>query len=175
LIGKSIRQFGRRGALGWIGRATLAVTVASTLGAAGMGVAAAGTGTVTVRAASTAAAHAAPARNSTSARVVKVRHRRHFGRILVTAKKGRALYILPQGHCRGACLMVWPRLKMPKGTTIPKGTSCLLGTAKFGSHHRLQVTYNGKRLYKFAQDSGHSVRGNGVGGFAVAKKIRCMM
>jgi len=152
----------------------VAVTVAGTVAATSMGVADAGAGALGVRTASAAATRAVPAHASKSVRVVKVRHRRHFGRILVTVKKGRALYILPHGHCRHGCLTVWPRLVMPKGKTRPKGTSCL-GTAKFGSHHRLQVTYHGKRLYTFVDDTGHSVRGNGFQGFVVAKKVRCTM
>jgi hypothetical protein len=61
---------------------------------------------------------------------------------------------------------------MPKGKTMPKGVRCL-GTAKFGRHHQLQVTYHGKRLYTFTGDSGHSVNGNGVAGFKVAKVTIC--
>jgi predicted lipoprotein with Yx(FWY)xxD motif len=98
-----------------------------------------------------------------------------FGKILVAAGQGltgRALYVLPSGSCTAGCLQVWPRLVMPRGKTIPAGSSCL-GTKAFGPHHRLQVTYHGKRLYLFDSDSGTSVNGNGVGGFAVAKVIRC--
>ena len=84
--------------------------------------------------------------------VVKERTRHHFGKILVTPK-GRALYVLPHGSCTGACLSIWPRLVMPHGKTMPKGAKCL-GTAKFGSHGRLQVTYHKMRLYTFADDSG---------------------
>jgi hypothetical protein len=31
------------------------------------------------------------------------------------------------------------------------------------------VTYHGQRLYTFTGDTGHSVNGNGVAGFVVAK------
>ena len=102
--------------------------------------------------------------------VVKERTRAHFGKILVTVH-GAALYYLPHGSCTGQCLAVWPRLVMPSGKTVPKGASCL-GTAVFGSHHRLQVTYRSKRLYTFTGDSGTSVTGNGVAGFKVAKVLR---
>jgi hypothetical protein len=107
-----------------------------------------------------------------SAVVVKERTRRHFGKILVTVH-GAALYYLPHGSCTAAsgCLAIWPRLVMPAGKTVPKGANCL-GTAKFGSHHRLQVTYRKHRLYTFANDSGTSVTGNGVAGFKVAKVLR---
>lgn len=102
--------------------------------------------------------------------VVKQRARGKFGTILVAAKKavsGRALYTLPHGTCTGQCLVVWPRLALAKGKTLPLGAHCL-GTAKFGKSG-LQVTYRGHRLYLFQHDSGHSVNGNGVAGFKVAK------
>jgi predicted lipoprotein with Yx(FWY)xxD motif len=107
-----------------------------------------------------------------SAVVVKERTRSHFGKILVTVH-GAALYYLPHGSCTAAsgCAAVWPRLVMPAGKTVPKGASCL-GTARFGSHHRLQVTYRKHRLYTFADDMGTSVTGNGVAGFKVAKVLR---
>ncbi|HUB41838.1 MAG TPA: hypothetical protein VMA72_23585 [Streptosporangiaceae bacterium] len=115
------------------------------------------------------AAHPAASR---SAVVVKERTRGHSGKILVTVH-GRALYYLPSGSCTAAsgCLAVWPRLVMPAGKTMPKGAKCL-GTSRFGSHHRLQVTYRKHRLYTFADDSGTSVTGNGAGGFKVAKVLR---
>ena len=118
-----------------------------------------------------ASTHHAPARISKSAVVVKERMRHGFGKILVTTR-GRALYVLPHGSCTGSCLAVWPRLVMPRGKTIPRGAPCL-GTAKFGTHHRLQVTYHRKRLYTFVNDGGTSVTGNGVAGFKVAKVTRC--
>jgi predicted lipoprotein with Yx(FWY)xxD motif len=110
---------------------------------------------------------------SKTAKVVLQRHRAHFGKILVTPRGGMALYYMPTGTCTGSCLGVWPRLVMPKGKTIPKGARCL-GTKHFGTHHRLQVTYHGKRLYTFVSDVGHSVNGDGVGGFKVAKVRACM-
>lgn len=125
----------------------------------------------TAVAAGPAAATAGPMMHSRAAVVVKVRTRHHFGKILVTTK-GRALYVLPHGSCTGGCLSVWPRLVMPKGKTIPRGAACL-GTAKFGSHGRLQVTYRKMRLYTFIDDSGTSVNGNNVSGFKVARVVRC--
>lgn len=107
---------------------------------------------------------------STTAVIVKERTRAHFGKILVTVH-GAALYFLPSGSCTGACLSIWPRLVMPKGTTKPRGANCL-GTKAFGTHHRLQVTYRGHRLYRFIDDTGTSVTGNNVEGFKVAKVAR---
>lgn len=140
----------------WAGGTVLAVALAGTAVAAGP---------------MAASAQAVPVHSTKSAVVVKERTRHHFGKILVTPK-GRALYMLPHGSCTGACLSIWPRLVMPHGKTMPKGAKCL-GTAKFGSHGRLQVTYHKMRLYTFADDSGTSVNGNGVAGFKVAKVVRC--
>ena len=140
----------------WAGGTVLAVALA---------------GTAVVAGPTAASAQAVPAHSSKSAVVVKERTRHHFGKILVTPK-GRALYVLPHGSCTGACLSIWPRLVMPHGKTMPKGAKCL-GTAKFGSHGRLQVTYHKMRLYTFADDSGTSVNGNGVAGFKVAKVVKC--
>lgn len=126
-------------------------------------------------AASAAPAHPAAAAQPAvgrSAVVVKERTRPHFGRILVTVR-GKALYYLPHGSCTAAsgCLAFWPRLVMPAGKTVPRGANCL-GTARFGSHHRLQVTYRKHRLYTFIDDMGTSVTGNNVQGFKVAKVVR---
>lgn len=131
-------------------------------------------GTTAVATVGVAAAQTAPGPASHSAKVVLQRHRAHFGKILVTPRAGMALYFKPHGRCTGSCLAIWPRLVMPRGKTIPRGARCL-GTAHFGRHHRLQVTYHGKRLYTFVQDMGHSVTGNNVEGFKVAKVIRCPM
>lgn len=155
----SIRLAGGRSGLGWISRVTLTVLLAGTTAAATVGV---------------AAAQPAPTPVAHSAKVVGQRHRPHFGKILVTPAAGMALYFKPHGRCTGACLGIWPRLVMPRGKTIPTGARCL-GTAHFGRHHRLQVTYHGKRLYTFVDDTGHSVTGSGFQGFKVAKVIGCPM
>jgi predicted lipoprotein with Yx(FWY)xxD motif len=97
--------------------------------------------------------------------VVKEAFRTGFGKILVVPGSGRALYTNPNG-CSAACQSIWPPLLMPAGATTPAGAPCL-GTAKLGSN--LQVTYHKLRLYTFVNDSGHSVTGNGVAGFHVAK------
>jgi predicted lipoprotein with Yx(FWY)xxD motif len=161
---------GRSAAARWTGSAVLAVAVAG--GAVALSPAAASAHTDAAAAqAITAHAVAAPARSTKSAVVVKERVRKHHGKILVTTK-GHALYYLPAGSCTAACLSIWPRLVMPKGKTIPRGATCL-GTAKFGTNHRLQVTYRKKRLYTFTGDSGISVNGNGLGGFKVATVMKC--
>lgn len=146
-----------------------AVTAAAALAAGGLGTLSAGAATHPARAAHHTQAGPATTR---TARMVKIRNRMGIGRMLVTAGSGKALYILPHASCTAGCLTVWPRLVLPRGKTIPTGASCL-GTKPFGAHHRLQVTYHGKRLFLFDNDSGTSVNGDGVAGFAVAKVITC--
>jgi predicted lipoprotein with Yx(FWY)xxD motif len=139
------------------GRISIAL---ATLGA---GMAAFGVGLATAPGASAQTVQARPA---TSAVVVATATRGSFGKILVTTK-GLALYEHPKGSCTGTCLTVWPPLLMPKGATTPEGASGL-GTVKVGGG-RLQVTYHKQPLYTFDEDSGTSVKGNGIDGFVVAK------
>jgi predicted lipoprotein with Yx(FWY)xxD motif len=167
LIGNTHRP--PRGSLKRLVRTAAAITATAALGAGGIGTVSAGAATHPARAAHHAQADPAATR---TARMVKIRNRMGIGRMLVTARAGKALYILPGSSCTAGCLTVWPRLVLPRGKTIPTGASCL-GTKPFGAHHRLQVTYHGKRLYLFDSDSGTSVNGDGVAGFAVAKVITC--
>jgi predicted lipoprotein with Yx(FWY)xxD motif len=110
----------------------------------------------------------AHAGGGTTEAVVQVVDRAPFGAMLATTK-GRSLY-KTMGPCTGQCLVVWPPLVMASGKTVPTGVSGLgTVTTVVGGVTRLQVTYKGKPLYKFDQDSGSEVNGNGVGGFKVAK------
>ena len=143
----------RPGGMSWTARAVVAALLVSGSTVATAGIAAA------------AQAQVRPAGVSSSAVVVAVASRHGFGKILVTVGAGMALYENPAG-CNATCRSIWPPLLMPTGKTTPKGAKCL-GTARLG-HHR-QVTYNGQRLYTFTGDSGHSVNGNGLAGFVVAK------
>jgi predicted lipoprotein with Yx(FWY)xxD motif len=143
------RASGPRG-MSWAARAVVAAVLVGGVTAATAGIAAAQTG---------------PGPATTSALVVKEAFRTGFGKMLVVHGTGRALYVNPNG-CSSACQSVWPPLLMPVGTTTPTGAPCL-GTAPHGT--RLQVTYHGLRLYMFINDTGHSVTGNGVAGFHVAK------
>jgi len=143
------RASGPRG-MSWIARAVVAAALVGGVTAATAGIAAAQTG---------------PAPASTNALVVKEAFRMGFGKMLVVHGSGRALYTNPAG-CSASCQSVWPPLVMPPGTTTPTGAPCL-GTAKLGT--QLQVTYHGLRLYTFVNDTGHSVNGNGMAGFHVAK------
>jgi predicted lipoprotein with Yx(FWY)xxD motif len=122
-------------------------------------------GGTTVATAGIAAAVPGAAGTGTSAVVVKEAFRTGFGKMLVTHGAGMALYTNPAG-CSASCQSIWPPLLMPAGATTPTGAPCL-ATAKLGT--KLQVTYHKLRLYTFTGDSGHSVNGNGVAGFHVAK------
>jgi len=129
------------------------------------GVAAVLVGGVTAATAGIAAAQTGQGPTGTSALVVKEAFRMGFGKMLVTQGTGMALYTNPAG-CSAACQSIWPPLVMPAGATTPTGAPCL-ATAKLGT--KLQVTYHKLRLYRFVNDTGHSVTGNGVAGFHVAK------
>lgn len=96
-----------------------------------------------------------------------------FGKILVT-QKGLPLYYdaaNKPGHwaCSGACLTAWPPLLLPKGqkaAEMGKGVSGLGSTkAPYGT----QVTWDGKALYTFIQDSPGTVTGNDVHDFYVVQ------
>ena len=145
------RANGPRG-MSWTARAVVAAVLVGGVTAATAGIAAAQTG---------------PGPAGTSALVVNEAFRMGFGKVLVVHGSGRALYTNPNG-CSAACQSIWPPLLMPVGTTTPTGAPCL-GTATHGT--RLQVTYHKLRLYEFINDTGHSVTGNGVAGFHVAKVV----
>lgn len=146
----------RTGGLSWAARVAVAATLVTGSAAATAGIA--------------AAAQAGTHTASKAAVVVNEARRTGFGKILVTVNGGMSLYVHPGGACTGPCLSVWPPLLMPKGKTMPKGATCL-GTVAFG--HKHQVTYQKLPLFTFTGDTGHSVSGNGVGGFVVAKVMKC--
>src|SRR5579859_5084197 len=146
----TIRRAGGPRGMSWAARAVMAAVLAGGVTAVTAGIAAAGTG---------------PGPTGTSAVVVNEAFRTGFGKMLVTHGTGMALYTNPAG-CSASCQTVWPPLVMPAGATTPTGAPCL-ATAKLGT--KLQVTYHKLRLYTFTGDSGHSVTGNGVAGFHVAK------
>ena len=100
-------------------------------------------------------------------KVVKVVTRAPVGQMLATVA-GASLYTPPSTGCTGGCLSVWPPLYIARGD-YPTGTKGLgVVVVTVGSVKKRQVTYNGKQLYTFASDSGHSLNGNGVGGFSAA-------
>jgi predicted lipoprotein with Yx(FWY)xxD motif len=91
-----------------------------------------------------------------------------FGTILVTAS-GASLYRYTPDKpnmptCTGSCAMAWPPDLLPAGSTsIPSGSLTGLGSVMLPDGRR-QLTYNRTPLYTFADDSGTSVNGQGIGG-----------
>jgi predicted lipoprotein with Yx(FWY)xxD motif len=98
--------------------------------------------------------------------VVEVVKRKPVGKMLANTS-GLSLYYLPSGSCDASCQSIWPPLTLAKGSTaVPTGATCL-GTATLNGLR--QITYRNHRLYTYTGDSGTSVNGNGVEGFAAAK------
>ena len=101
--------------------------------------------------ASVASAAAATAAST----VVSTSQNSTYGTILVS---GRTVYTLKASKvaCTAKCLKVWPELLLPKGVKKPTagaGVSAAdLGTV-VRRGHTLQVTYSGKPLYWFVDDS----------------------
>ena len=105
---------------------------------------------------------------SGSATTVSVEHVDGVGNVLVDSK-GMALYSPAQeagGNvmCTGSCTSIWMPLTL-SGSAKPTGSSDVM--SKLGTVARpggaVQVTYEGKPLYTFAEDTSHgSVTGNGV-------------
>jgi predicted lipoprotein with Yx(FWY)xxD motif len=113
-------------------------------------------------------AMSAQATSPTKQKVVEVVTRAPYGMMLAT-RKGASLYTA-SSPCKKSCLSAWPPLLLATGKTIPTGTTGL-GTVAlmFKGNPRLQVTFDGKALYRFVGDSGTSVNGNGIAGFMVAE------
>jgi predicted lipoprotein with Yx(FWY)xxD motif len=89
-----------------------------------------------------------------------------FGKILVD-QKGFALYVdsadkPPHFVCKGACLVVWPPLVLPKGQAKPIAGKGVSGLGVVKSPSGEQVTWHGKPLYTFVRDSKGTVRGQGI-------------
>jgi predicted lipoprotein with Yx(FWY)xxD motif len=55
--------------------------------------------------------------------------------------------------CVGTCLTFWPALLLPSGTTTPLGGPGVSGLGTISRAEGLQVTFNGKPLYTFQQDT----------------------
>ena len=84
------------------------------------------------------------------------------GKVLVSG--GKALYVLtPSGNgCDSACLAIWPALTVHSGSKATAGsgvTKSKLGvtTDSKGAH---QVTYGGKPVYFFVEDSKGTLKGD---------------
>jgi len=108
---------------------------------------------------------AGAATNQTTAKkiVVSTAKNSKLGTILVS---GKTLYTLNKSDCTRQCLKYWPELVLPKGVTkATAGTG--VSAAKLGAIRAaggaLQVTYSGRALYHFLEDTAAGqVRGNGL-------------
>jgi predicted lipoprotein with Yx(FWY)xxD motif len=155
----------RRRAPLWLGGVAVALTAAACGGGPSTR-ATAGSGT-------TPSANAPASTNSSL--TISSTNNATFGRILVSRT---ALYTLApsQTACTGQCLQIWPPVLLPAGAaaaTAGTGVNAsLLGTVSSPGGGR-QVTYAGRALYRFFQDSAGQVKGNitdqwGVWSVAVA-------
>ncbi len=99
---------------------------------------------------------------------VETMTRGSFGSILVT-DSGATLYRYTPDKpntptCTGSCAVAWPPDLLPAATTsVHPGGPAGLGSVML-SDGRRQLTYNRMPLYTFADDSGTSVNGQGIGG-----------
>jgi predicted lipoprotein with Yx(FWY)xxD motif len=98
-----------------------------------------------------------------SSSIVSTSKTAQYGTILVS---GDTVYTLEPSKvaCGAACLKIWPAVLLPKGVaTATAGSgvnSARLGTVKVSGGSR-QVTYGGKRLYYFVEDTApREVKGN---------------
>ena len=102
-------------------------------------------------AASIVSAGAAAATSS----VVSTTQNSTYGTILVS---GKTVYTLKASKvaCTSRCLKIWPEVLLPKGVKAPTAgpgvNAASLGTVKVSGGSR-QVTYAGKRLYWFVDDT----------------------
>jgi predicted lipoprotein with Yx(FWY)xxD motif len=87
-----------------------------------------------------------------------------LGTILVSA--GRTIYTLSKNDCDLKCLKYWPAVELPKGVTHavagPGVSAARLGRV-LDANGRWEVTYGGKALYWFFEDTAAGkVKGNNL-------------
>jgi predicted lipoprotein with Yx(FWY)xxD motif len=112
----------------------------------------------------------AAARSSASPPAKIATRTTRLGRVLVDGR-GRTLYLFekdrgPASRCYGACASIWPPATTT-GTAVagPGIAAAKLGTTK-RSDGKLQVTYNGHPLYRYAADAKPGdVNGQGLNQF----------
>jgi predicted lipoprotein with Yx(FWY)xxD motif len=102
---------------------------------------------------------------------VEVKTVAKYGKILVD-QKGLPLYYDSQnkpGHwaCTAGCLTAWPPLVLPKGQTSADMGMGVKGLGTVKAPYGTQVTWDGKALYTFIEDSAGKVTGNDVHDFFV--------
>jgi predicted lipoprotein with Yx(FWY)xxD motif len=90
-----------------------------------------------------------------------------YGKVLVD-QKGLALYYDTANKpmhfaCTGGCLTAWPPLVLSKGQTAALAGTGVTGLGTVRGPSGLQVTWQGKALYTFAEDTKGTVTGQGIG------------
>lgn len=90
-----------------------------------------------------------------------------FGKVLVD-QKGLALYYDTANKpmhfaCTGDCLTAWPPLVVAKGQAAALAGKGVTGLGTVRGPSGLQVTWQGKALYTFAEDTKGTVTGQGIG------------
>ena len=102
---------------------------------------------------------------------VEVKTVAKYGKILVD-QKGLPLYYdaaNTRGHwaCTGGCLTAWPPLVLPKGQMGAHMGAGVKGLGTVKAPYGTQVTWDGKALYTFVEDTAGKVTGNDVHDFFV--------
>jgi predicted lipoprotein with Yx(FWY)xxD motif len=90
-----------------------------------------------------------------------------YGKVLVD-QKGLALYYDTANQpmhfaCTGDCLTAWPPLVLAKGQTAALAGTGVAGLGTVRGPSGLQVTWQGKALYTFVEDTKGTVMGQGIG------------
>jgi predicted lipoprotein with Yx(FWY)xxD motif len=90
-----------------------------------------------------------------------------YGKVLVD-QKGLVLYYDTANKpshvaCTADCLTAWPPLVLPKGQTTALAGTGVTGLGKVKGPSGLQVTWKGKALYTFVEDTKGTVMGQGIG------------
>ena len=90
-----------------------------------------------------------------------------YGKVLVD-QKGLALYYDAANKpmpfaCTGDCLTAWPPLVLAKGQAAALGGAGVSGLGTVRGPSGLQVTWHGKALYTFVEDTKGTVMGQGIG------------
>jgi predicted lipoprotein with Yx(FWY)xxD motif len=123
-------------------------------------------GTQSSATAPTTSSPGAAASTSTGPTVMIVSNSK-YGPILVDAK-GLSLYTATldtatKSACTGDCLNLWPPLLLPAGQTQPVAGPGVTGLGTLTRAEGVQVTYNGKPLYTWVNDTKEGqVSGQGV-------------
>jgi predicted lipoprotein with Yx(FWY)xxD motif len=93
-----------------------------------------------------------------------------YGKVLVDAK-GRTLYMLTadkhgKSSCDGQCASFWPPMIASSSHVTSTGLKASLLRTTMRTDGRLQVSYNGHPLYRFAKDTkAGQTNGQGLNAF----------